>query len=246
MSGRLAVLVLGACISAFTGCDDAVTVPAVQARDLNIVVPDLTRSSADAPAIASGRTNVVAPTSVPPEFERPPTILWTSLDAGFDGATAWGTASMRFFGTNGEETLSLRAKHEGTTVASSSRKGERAELIPWEYRIDTSGAVPVPDDCGHVLTAEADFKAWHQYAGLVWGLTTSGDTDIDYQPGCEDPTDDPGGEDGGDAGGDDDGDSGGSDGGSDTEEWMICSWTEYYDAETGEYLYSEFHGCVPL
>lgn len=215
-------------------CEDTAgpAVPAVE--DLDVVVPALASMVepplsvpvGDAPAFIEDPGD-----ELPDGFLEPAGLLKTRLDAGFSGNRAFASAMMQFWGNRGEQKVDMRVLHDGTLVGTKSAKGRKSEIFPGVYRIDTGTAMYVSDDCGHAVDADSDHSAWHAWGDWEWDTDSQQNNDADEQPVCMEEVDQkiykPG--------------SGGSD-----YKWYVCYYTHYYDGLTGDYLYTEFHGCEPL
>lgn len=222
----LAVLV------AVAACDEAAGPAPPGAQDLDVVVPALVAGvepiPIEAPAIGDDVGEDVEP---PDEFDREPALLTSRLDVGFTSTRAYGQAMMRFWGNRGRQEVTLDLWSGTSKIASRMATGRKSELLPGVYRIDTTASIATTKKCGLIADGTSHHEATHQYGSWEWDTDSQQNHDDDALPDCVDEVDESRVE---------------GDGNNEDSEWVICYYTHYYDATTGRYLYTEFHGCEPL
>lgn len=225
---RLALLMAALAIAA---CDDAAGPSPPAAQDLDIFVPAL--ASREPPDDFGDRSSLSEDpgedADVPDEFDAAPAILRSRLIVDFTSTRAYAQAMMEFWGNRGRQDVALDLHYGGKVIATKTASGRRSEILPGIYRIYTTASVAVSGDCGHMADGASNHDAWHEYGAWEWGSETQENFDDEAQPDCEK-------EERIVQGGNNEDDA----------EWYICYYTHYYDAETGVYLYTKFHGCEPL
>ena len=124
---------------------------------------------------------------IPEEYNTAPLISRAFSEAGFITSTtqvAYARAYMKYFGTDGSQTVSLKVTKAGTLVASNSTTTSSESIYPLWDELSTSAPAAVSATCG--LTAEANGKheASIMYLTRVLGSTTRSTYGEAVQPAC--------------------------------------------------------------
>lgn len=218
------------CSLLVVACNDVTG--AASPRDLDITVPSLNT------ALESRVTDEWVEPPPLPEGESPPdslaeaNLITYRTEAGFERGYAYGQAYMKYFGSVGEQAITLRLRNsDGAEVTSRTATDRQRSWFPWTREIWSGVTVMVHTSCGLLADAATTHLAAHD--GIVPGTSVrftqeeAGSDRSASQPAC--PPKAP---------------SGG--GGGATNGVEVCQWIEWYDEATGEYQGRELIGCYIL
>jgi hypothetical protein len=218
------------------GCDDTTGPTAVtsSAEDLDVFIPELAANVAEAVGDPEGDRPAGGDDA---DYGEEAFIFWTRVIAGFTQTAAWAQASMEFYANYATINLGMDLRYNGKSIGARSASAGFSEWIPLRSRLDTSAAMGITGQCGHIIDAWGTFAVWFYIPDFTWGKREKTDPAVAAQPTCvPDPpppvkvTKEI---------------KGGSGEGEDSD-WYVCYYTYYYDSVTGRLLRTEFHGCQPL